>query len=133
MQLDLCSNYLGNLTVMIPKKSKTQTTLKPAKKLNPKILNIKIFIRSERSPRSSSFHEALTSLIKNKQRKDAETKLFTLMPYSCSGQKISNLVTDSKKKRKPGLFFFEYTQLPKLISNFYALHGPGIKTDKPNF
>jgi hypothetical protein len=42
---------------------------------------------------------------------------------------ISNLVTDyiQKKREEPGLFSFEYNLLPKLISNFYALHGPGIR------
>ena len=42
---------------------------------------------------------------------------------------ISNLVTDYIQKRRgePDLFSFEYNLLPKLISNFYKLHGPGIK------
>ena len=52
-----------------------------------------------------------------------------LMPYLCSGSNfISNLVTNQIQKRRgePGLFYFEYNLLPKLISNFYALHWPGI-------
>ena len=41
---------------------------------------------------------------------------------------ISNLVTDYIQKRRgePGLFSFEHNLLPKLISNFLPLHGPGI-------
>ena len=40
---------------------------------------------------------------------------------------ISNLVTGYIQKRRIelGLFSFEYNLLPKLISNYYALHGPG--------
>ena len=32
----------------------------------------------------------------------------------------------SKEKRRACLFSFEYNLVPKLISNFYALHGQGI-------
>ena len=48
---------------------------------------------------------------------------------------ISNLVTDYIQKRRgePGLFSFEYNLLPKLISNFYALHGPGIRPSQQAF
>ena len=31
-----------------------------------------------------------------------------------------------KTRGEPRLFSFEYNLLPKLISNFYALNGPGI-------
>ena len=39
------------------------------------------------------------------------------------------MLTDyiQKKRGEPGLFFFEYNLLPKLISNFLPLHGPGIR------
>ena len=56
-----------------------------------------------------------------------------LMPGPCSGWNlISNLVADyiQKRRRDPGLFSFEHNLLPKLISNFYALHGPGINAKK---
>ena len=41
---------------------------------------------------------------------------------------ISILVTDYIQKRRgePGLFSFEFNLLPKLISNFLPLHGPGM-------
>ena len=41
---------------------------------------------------------------------------------------VSNLATDYIQKRKgePRLFSVEYNLLPNLISNFYALHGPGM-------
>ena len=51
------------------------------------------------------------------------------MPYPCSGKNlISNLVTDYIQNRRgePGLFSFDYNLLPKLISDFLPLHGPGI-------
>ena len=49
------------------------------------------------------------------------------MPYPYSGlDLVSNLVTDYIQKRRgePGVFFFEYILLPKLISIFLLLHGP---------
>ena len=38
-----------------------------------------------------------------------------------------------KRRGEPGLFSFEYNLLPKLISNFYALHGPGIRMNRRFF
>ena len=45
---------------------------------------------------------------------------------------ITNLVTDYIQKRRgePGVFFFGYNLLSKLISNFLPLHGPSFSQAK---
>ena len=55
------------------------------------------------------------------------------MPGPCNGKNcIPILVTDYIQERRgePGLLSFEYNMLPKLISNFYALHRPAIRNDE---
>ena len=55
-----------------------------------------------------------------------------LYPYALSMYwlkfdiKFGNRLYIQKRRGEPGLFSFEYNLLPKLTSNFYALHVPGI-------